>query len=52
MSMTFVNLVPPKGGAEHDFLSKGSCTQVIWVGDFAERCNFKIEKYVSNCNRQ
>jgi hypothetical protein len=52
MSMTFVNLVTPKGGVEHEFLSKGSCTQVIWVGDFVERCDFKIEKSVSNCNRQ
>ena len=33
-------------------VAKGSCTQAIWVGDFAERCDFKIEKSVSNRNHQ
>ncbi len=33
-------------------LIKGSFTQAIWVGDFAQRCDFKIEKSVSNHNRQ
>jgi hypothetical protein len=28
------------------FISKGSYTQAMWVGDFTERCNFKIEKSV------
>ena len=33
-------------------LVNGSFTQAIWVGNFAQRCNFKIEKSVSNRNRQ
>jgi hypothetical protein len=35
-----------------DLLTKGPFTQAIWVGDFAQQCNFKIEKSVSNRNRQ
>jgi hypothetical protein len=31
---------------------KGSFTQAIWVGDFAQLCNFKIDNSVSNGNRR
>ncbi len=32
-----------KSFALHEYHSKGSFTQAIWVGDFAQRFNFKIE---------
>ncbi len=31
---------------------KGSFTQAIWVGNFTQRCDFKIEISVSNRNHQ
>ncbi len=34
------------------FVPKGSFTQAIWVGNLAQQCDFKIEKSVSNRNRQ
>ncbi len=32
------------------FHSKGSFTQAIWVGDFARRFDFKIEKTATSIN--